>query len=69
MSDPRTRITLELCLSEGPVEGQIEANGEEPRSFSGYAGLIAALESIRIANGGSHDGAGSSERESEEEVA
>lgn len=58
MSDTRTRITLDLRLSEEPVEGQIEADGEEPRPFSGYAGLIAALESFRIANGGRHDGEG-----------
>jgi hypothetical protein len=50
MSDPQTRITLDLCLSGKPVEGQIAATGQEPRSFSGYAGLIAALESIRLAN-------------------
>ena len=64
MSDPRKRITLDLCLSGKPVEGHIEVNGEEPRSFSGYAGLIAALESIRLANGGSQDGGSGEERES-----
>jgi len=50
MSEPRTRITLDLRLSGKPVEGEIAATGEKPRSFSGYAGLIAALESIRLAN-------------------
>jgi hypothetical protein len=51
MSDPATRITLDLQLSGERVEGRVAAAGEEPRDFSGYAGLIAALESIRTANG------------------
>jgi|1185.fasta_scaffold229430_2 hypothetical protein len=51
MSDPETRISLDLRLSGKPVEGRVAAAGEEPRQFSGYAGLIAALESIRTANG------------------
>lgn len=45
--DSRTSITLDLRLT-GPVEGHVGAVGQEPRAFSGYAGLIAALESIRL---------------------
>jgi hypothetical protein len=52
MSDPGTRITLDLRPNGGPVEGRVAAAGKEPREFSGYAGLIAALESIRATDGG-----------------
>lgn len=55
----QARITLDLNLSEEPVEGYVATRGEEPRRFSGYAGLIAALESIRSTNG--HHRAGEAE--------
>ncbi len=51
MADPPTRITLDLELSGMPVEGRLAPEGGTERSFTGYAGLIAALESIRVGNG------------------
>jgi hypothetical protein len=46
-----TRITLDL-ESGMPVEGRVVPEDGAVRSFTGYAGLIAALEAIRVANGG-----------------
>jgi hypothetical protein len=51
LSESGTQITLNLHLAGEPVEGHVAAAGEEPRRFSGYAGLIATLESIRTRNG------------------
>jgi hypothetical protein len=43
------RMHLDLCvdLTDKAISGQVELAGGEPRGFVGYAGLIAALESIR----------------------
>ena len=58
MEDPRTRITLDLQLSGNPVEGELAFEDSEPRSFTGYAGLIAALETFRSAQDPPHDAVG-----------
>jgi hypothetical protein len=62
MSDPGTRITLDLRPKGGPVEGRVAAAGQKPREFSGYAGLIAALESIRATNGRRHEAGSNGQR-------
>jgi hypothetical protein len=49
-----TRIRLDLELTGMPVEGRLAPEGGAEHSFTGYAGLIAALESIR-AGGGAGD--------------
>ena len=43
----RVTLDLRLELDRDSIGGEVSANGEPPRAFSGYAGLIAALESIR----------------------
>jgi len=44
------RVTLDLRLELDPdsIGGLVSANGGPARAFTGYAGLIAALESIRV---------------------
>jgi hypothetical protein len=49
MSARYTLMRLELALDEDPVSGLVGIAGDEPRSFIGYAGLVAALQSIRSA--------------------
>jgi hypothetical protein len=51
MADSPTRITLNLEVSGMPVKGRLAPEGGTERSFTGYAGLIAALESIRAGDG------------------
>jgi hypothetical protein len=64
MADSQTRITLDLELSGMPVEGRLAPVGGEQRSFTGYAGLIAALEAIREGDDGrSGHGRGSEQEE------
>jgi hypothetical protein len=40
-------LDLDLDLDAEPVTGHVGRDGGEPRSFTGYASLIAAVESIR----------------------
>jgi hypothetical protein len=40
-------LLLELDLGSEPVTGSVGAEGGEPLGFTGYAGLIAALQTIR----------------------
>jgi hypothetical protein len=47
LEDDRVTLNLRLELDRDSIGGEVSANGEPPRAFSGYAGLIAALESIR----------------------
>ncbi len=43
----RVTLDLRLELDRDSIGGEVSANGGPARAFSGYAGLIAALESIR----------------------
>jgi hypothetical protein len=46
--DTRTaHLRLDLDLDAEPIGGRIAVDGDEPVAFTGYTGLIAALESIR----------------------
>lgn len=40
-------LLLDLDLGSDPVKGSVGAEGAEPLGFTGYAGLIAALQTIR----------------------
>jgi hypothetical protein len=40
-------LLLDLDLGSDPVRGSIGPEGAEPLGFTGYAGLIAALQTIR----------------------
>jgi hypothetical protein len=42
-----THLRLDLDLRSEPISGEVAADGAEPHRFTGYSGLIAALESIR----------------------
>jgi hypothetical protein len=43
----RVRIDLDLDLGSEPVAGRLAVAGGVEHPFTGYAGLIAALESLR----------------------
>ncbi len=43
----RVTLNLRLELDRDAINGEVGSNGGPPHRFSGYAGLIAALESIR----------------------
>ena len=43
----RVTLNLRLELDRDAISGEVGSNGGPPHRFSGYAGLIAALESIR----------------------
>ena len=47
MDVERTRLGLELDLDGHPIAGELTPPGGPPRPFTGYAGLIAAVEAIR----------------------
>jgi hypothetical protein len=40
-------LRLDLDLDAEPISGQVAVEGDESLPFTGYTGLIAALESIR----------------------
>jgi hypothetical protein len=40
-------LRLDLDVDAEPISGQVAVDGAEPVAFTGYTGLIAALESIR----------------------
>jgi hypothetical protein len=40
-------LRLDLDLDVEPISGRVAVDGAEPVAFTGYTGLIAALESIR----------------------
>jgi hypothetical protein len=40
-------LLLDLDLRSDPVTGSVGPEGAEPLGFTGYAGLIAALQAIR----------------------
>jgi hypothetical protein len=47
----RTRLDLDLDLAGEPIVGELTPRGGAPRSFIGYAGLIATVEAIRDLRG------------------
>ena len=47
MSRVTLNLKLELELDDEAISGEVSSNGDAPHRFSGYAGLIAALESVR----------------------
>ena len=47
MGTHTARLRLDLDLDAEPISGQVTLDGAEPVAFTGYTGLIAALESIR----------------------
>jgi len=47
MGTRRTYLHLEIDPDSEPVTGQVGRMGAEPRPFTGYASLIAALQAIR----------------------
>jgi hypothetical protein len=44
-----TRLDLRIDLSGQPVSGSVAITGGKATRFSGYTGLIAALEALRLA--------------------
>jgi hypothetical protein len=47
MGTRTARVQLDLDLDAEPISGRLAVDGDEPLVFTGYTGLIAALESIR----------------------
>lgn len=47
MKPERTRLTVELESEAEPIKGQISEPGGRAHEFSGYMGLIEALERLR----------------------
>jgi hypothetical protein len=47
MSNQRMHFDLELALDSEPIAGWLAPAGETQVAFSGYTGLIAALERAR----------------------
>ena len=48
MDNGREILNLKLELDRESISGEVSSNGGPAHRFSGYAGLIAALESIRV---------------------
>jgi hypothetical protein len=46
--DGAMHLLLDLDPSSDPVSGRVGPVGTVPRAFTGYASLIATLESIRM---------------------
>ncbi|HUO70597.1 MAG TPA: hypothetical protein VMU39_07455 [Solirubrobacteraceae bacterium] len=47
MGDRRMHLHLDLDVDGEPVSGQVGLVDAQPHEFTGYASLIATLESIR----------------------
>jgi hypothetical protein len=47
MEGRTAHLRLDLDLDAEPISGRIAVDGAEAVAFTGYTGLIAALESIR----------------------
>lgn len=47
MGTRTAHLRLDLDLDAEPISGLVRVDGAEPVAFTGYTGLIAALESIR----------------------
>lgn len=47
MGTRTAHLQLDLDLEAEPISGRILAEDAEPLPFTGYTGLIAALETIR----------------------
>jgi hypothetical protein len=52
MGPARTVFDLRLELDLESISGALGVRGESERTFSGYTGLIAALESFRVERAG-----------------
>mgnify|MGYP000733268166 CR=1 FL=1 len=46
MHRPTRRVSLELSTREGPPAGVARGEDGEPREFSGWLGLICALDGL-----------------------
>jgi hypothetical protein len=46
MEDRQLHIDLDLRLSGEDVEGRASMAGADPREFSGWVGLLAALDAL-----------------------
>jgi hypothetical protein len=57
----RARLHLDLDLAGTPITGELTVEGGPPRPFTGYAGLIAALEAI-LGDAHAEHGEGTDER-------
>ena len=55
-------LDLHIDLGAQPVAGSLAAAGEHATSFSGYTGLIAALEALRLGDGERAETAAKEER-------
>lgn len=55
MDNGREILNLKLELDRESISGEVSSNGGPAHRFSGYAGLIAALESIRAEQADSSD--------------
>ena len=47
MGTHTAHLRLDLDLDAEPISGQVALDGVDPVAFTGYTGLIAALEAIR----------------------
>lgn len=47
MRAQRSHLQLDIDLGAEPISGEVGADGVEAHRFTGYSGLIAAIESIR----------------------
>jgi hypothetical protein len=55
METARAILDLRLELDRESISGEVSSDGGPAHRFSGYAGLIAALESIRAGHADSSD--------------
>jgi hypothetical protein len=51
-------LDLQIDLGTQPVTGTLAAGGAPASEFSGYTGLIAALEALRLGDGWQEDNRG-----------
>ena len=52
MEDRRMHLHLDLDVDAEPISGQVGLIDAQPHQFTGYASLIATLQSIRIEQAG-----------------
>ena len=46
-ADETVRLTIDLEPAGDPIAGRIRTSGGEEHAFTGYMGLIAALDALR----------------------
>ena len=49
------RLMLELAPGSSPIAGAVGVEGAEPRPFSGWIDLIAALQEAAVVDGAERD--------------